>query len=82
LFEKPHEKPPATGSKIAKMLPKCGAEDKTRRFSVFLSHFSKIIFEKGLIRQFQRFALSALGRGRRSRPTGKMPRRGKLLRQA
>jgi len=27
----------------------------------------------------QRFALPALGRGRRSRPTGKMLRRGKLL---
>ena len=32
-----------------------------------------------LIRQFQRFALPALGRGRRSRPTGKMIRRRKLL---
>ena len=33
----------------------------------------------GVIRQFQRFALPALGRGRRSRPARKMIRRGKLL---
>jgi hypothetical protein len=44
---------------VAKML--CGTP-KTRRFSAFLSHFSKIIFEKGLFRQFQRFALPAGGR--------------------
>jgi hypothetical protein len=36
----------------------CGTP-KTRRFSAFLSHFSKIIFEKGLFRQFQWFALAA-----------------------
>ena len=30
---------------------------KNRPFSAILSHFSKIIFERGLIRQFQRFAL-------------------------
>ena len=41
---------------IAKML--CGIP-KTRRFSAFLSHFSKIIFEKGLIRQFQRLAFTS-----------------------
>ena len=43
---------------VAKML--CGTP-KTRRFSAFLSHFSKIIFEKGLFRQSQRFALGAWG---------------------
>jgi len=41
---------------VAKML--CGTP-KTRHFSAFLSHFSKIIFEKRLIRQSQRFALLA-----------------------
>jgi hypothetical protein len=44
---------------VAKKL--CGPP-KTRRFSAFLSHFSKIIFEKRLIRQSQRFALLAGGR--------------------
>jgi hypothetical protein len=39
---------------VAKML--CGTP-KTRHFSAFLSHFSKIIFEKRLIRQSQRLAL-------------------------
>ena len=34
---------------------------KTRRLSVFSSHFSKIIFEKGLFRQSQRLALPAGG---------------------
>ena len=28
-------------------------------FSAFLSHFQKSVFEKGLFRQFQRFALLA-----------------------
>jgi hypothetical protein len=61
LSKKPlFEKPPTTGSKIAKMW--CG-RPKTRCFSVFLSHFSKIIFEKGLIRQFQRFAFAKHGAG-------------------
>jgi hypothetical protein len=32
---------------------------KTRRFSAYLSHFSKIIFEKWLFRQFQRLASPA-----------------------
>jgi hypothetical protein len=45
---------------VARML--CGTP-KTRQFSAFLSHFSKIIFEKRLIRQFQRLALPASGRG-------------------
>jgi hypothetical protein len=40
---------------VAKML--CGTSI-TRRFSAFLSHFSKIIFEKRLFRQFQRLALA------------------------
>ena len=40
---------------VAKML--CGTP-KTRHFSAFLSHFSKIIFEKRLIRQFQRQRLN------------------------
>jgi hypothetical protein len=31
----------------------CG-RTKIRRFSAYLSHFSKIIFERGLFRQFQR----------------------------
>jgi hypothetical protein len=44
---------------VAKML--CGTP-KTGHFSASLSHFSKIIFEKRLIRQFQRFVLLALGR--------------------
>ena len=56
LCEKSSQKSPTTGSKIAKML--CGTP-KTRRFSAFLSHFSKIIFEKGLFRQLQQFALPA-----------------------
>jgi hypothetical protein len=43
---------------VARML--CGTP-KTRCFSAFLSHFSKIIFEKGLFRQFQRLALLAAG---------------------
>src|SRR5215211_3213751 len=43
---------------VAKML--CGTP-KTRHFSAFLSHFSKIIFEKRLIRQSQRSALPAWG---------------------
>src|SRR5215211_4135708 len=38
----------------------CGTP-KTRHFSAFLSHFSKIIFEKRLIRQSQRLALLAAG---------------------
>src|SRR5215207_2865200 len=41
---------------VAKML--CGTP-KTSHFSAFLSHFSKIIFEKRLIRQSQRLALAA-----------------------
>jgi hypothetical protein len=45
---------------VARML--CGTP-KTRQFSAFLSHFSKIIFEKRLFRQSQRFALVACGRG-------------------
>ena len=40
----------------------CGTP-KTRCFSAFLSHFSKIIFEKGLFRQFQRFASAERGAG-------------------
>jgi hypothetical protein len=44
---------------VAKML--CGTP-KSRHFSAFLSHFSKIIFEKRLFRQFQRLALAASGR--------------------
>jgi hypothetical protein len=43
---------------VARML--CGTP-KTRQFSAFLSHFSKIIFEKRLIRQFQRDRQSAEG---------------------
>jgi hypothetical protein len=43
---------------VAQML--CGTP-KTRHFSAFLSHFSKIIFEKRLIRQSQRFALCPFG---------------------
>jgi hypothetical protein len=43
---------------VAKML--CGTP-KSRHFSAFLSHFSKIIFEKRLIRQSQRPALPAAG---------------------
>jgi hypothetical protein len=43
---------------IAEML--CGTP-KTRHFSAFLSHFSKIIFEKRLIRQSQRLALCPEG---------------------
>jgi hypothetical protein len=58
LFEKTSQKSPTLGSKIAKML--CGTP-KTRRFSAFLSPFSKIIFEKGLFRPFQRFAFAEHG---------------------
>jgi hypothetical protein len=56
---------------VAKML--CGIP-KTRHFSAFLSHFSKIIFEKRLIRQFQRFALAAGGRGEKRPESGKKPK--------
>src|SRR5689334_4279656 len=44
LLEKSSQKSPTTGSKIAKML---FGTQKTRRFSMFLSHFSKINFRKG-----------------------------------
>jgi hypothetical protein len=44
---------------------------KTRCFSAFLSHFSKIIFEKRLIRQFQRLALPAAGGTRLAPETDK-----------
>jgi hypothetical protein len=64
---------------IAEML--CGTP-KTRRFSVFLSHFSKIIFEKGLFRQSQRSALLALGRAAERRPMRKKLRRRKCLKNA
>jgi hypothetical protein len=43
---------------LTKML--CGAPN-IRRFLMLPSHFSKIIFEKRLFRQFQRFALDACG---------------------
>ena len=39
----------------------------------------ELVINFPLFRQFQRFALPALGRGRRSRPTGKMLRRRKML---
>jgi hypothetical protein len=55
------KKSPTTCLKIAKML--CGTP-KTRHFSAFLSHFSKIIFEKRLIRQSQLLALPIWGRMR------------------
>jgi hypothetical protein len=53
---------------VAKLL--CGTP-KTRRFSTFLSHFSKIIFEKGLFRQSQRLALPAAGGTRLTYKTDK-----------
>ena len=46
---------------VAKML--CGTP-RTRHFSAFLSHFSKIIVEKRLIRQSQRLALPGWWAGR------------------
>ena len=49
---------PRNSQNIAKMWY---GTPKTRRFSAFLSHFSKIIFEKRLIRQFQRWVLAAAG---------------------
>jgi hypothetical protein len=61
-FKKCSKKLPQQAKKqpnIAKML--CGTP-KTRRFSAFPSHFSKIFFKKLLIRQFQRFALVVCGR--------------------
>jgi hypothetical protein len=42
-------------------------------------HMNLVIKISHLFRQFQRFALPALGRGRRSRPARKMIRRRKLL---
>jgi hypothetical protein len=56
---------------IAKM--SCGTP-KTKCFSAFLSPFPKIIFERGLFRQLQRFAALAmwvltLGRAQRIRST-------------
>jgi hypothetical protein len=56
LFEKFLQKSPTEGLKIAKML---FGTQKTRRISMFLPHFSKKVFEKGLFRQFQRLALPA-----------------------
>jgi len=52
---------------VAEML--CGTP-KTRHFSAFLSHFSKIIFEKRLFRQSQGFALPAVGGTRQRRFAG------------
>jgi hypothetical protein len=69
MFKKNSHNRLKNSQNIVKML--CGTP-KNRRFSVFLSHFSKIIFERRLFRQFQRIALPALGRGRRSRPARKM----------
>jgi hypothetical protein len=59
MFEKISHNRLKNCQNVAKLL--CGTP-KTRCFSAFLSHFSKTIFEKGLIRQSQRFALLALGR--------------------
>ena len=46
---------------------------------MFFSHFSKKFLEKGLFRQFQRFALVALGRAAGRRPNRKNYQRKKLL---
>jgi hypothetical protein len=61
---------------VARML--CGTP-KTRQFSAFLSHFSKIIFEKRLIRQFQRFALPASGRDETRLESSIYPKQEKCL---
>ena len=52
---------------------------KTGTFQRFSPTFKRSIFESGLFRQSQRFALPALGQGRRSRPARKMLRRRKLI---
>ena len=53
LFEKPHEKPPTTGSKIAKMLPKCGAEDpKPDAFQCFSPTFQKLFLKRDFFDSF------------------------------
>jgi hypothetical protein len=54
MFEKISHNRLKNCQNVAKLL--CGTP-KTRCFSAFLSHFSKTIFEKGLIRQSQRMTL-------------------------
>ena len=59
MFKKTSHNRLKNSQSIVKMLfrtPKIGC------FSVFLSHFQKIIFGRRLIRQFQRFALADFGR--------------------
>lgn len=69
MFIKISHNRPKNRQSVAQML--CGTP-KTRCFSAFLSHFSKIIFEKRLIRQFQRLALPAWG-GRVDSPRNGIP---------
>lgn len=59
LFEKFSQKSPTTGSKIAKMM--LGTQ-KQGAFQCFCPTFQRSVFEKGLFRQFQWFALPASGR--------------------
>jgi hypothetical protein len=56
MFTKISHNRPKNCQDVAEML--CGTR-KSRHFSAFLSHFSKTIFEKRLIRQSQRLALAA-----------------------
>jgi len=54
------------GSKVAKMLL---PTQKHGAFRCFAPTFKRVVFEKGLFRQFQRFALLGAGvGGRRSHP--------------
>jgi len=60
LLEKSSQKTPTTGSKIAKML---FGTQKTRRFSMFLSHFPKINFRKGTFSTVSTVGVTGAGAG-------------------
>jgi hypothetical protein len=60
MFKKTSHNRLKNSQNIAKMF---FGTPKTRCFSAFLSHFSKIIFERRLIRQFQQFAFAKNGAG-------------------
>jgi hypothetical protein len=58
---------------------RCSEHKKQGALQCFRPTFQRSVFEKGLFRQFQRFALPALGWTAERRPTGKMLRRRKRL---
>src|SRR6266496_1346816 len=60
LLEKSSQKSPTTGSKIAKML---FGTQKTRRFSMFLSHFPKINFREGTFSTVSTECVTGAGEG-------------------